>query len=219
MFDCAKDVLAFHDEKVTLPQAERSAMKNRRNANRQRVKDGLDEAKKPKPIQFVPQGSYAMLTMVQDDENKYDIDDGVYFEQDALKGARGAAMSPLDVRQMLRDAVDDGSFKTPPEVRPNCVRVIYDAGYHVDLPAYRRVVTKDWLGNEKVHYELAGPEWERSDAREVTAWFDERNTKKSPDKENGRQMRRITRLLKKFAKSRSSWTSAILSGFGITVLV
>lgn len=219
MFDCAKDLLAFHDDKVTLPQSERTAMRDRRDANRDRVKKGLDVAKKPKPIEFVPQGSYAMLTMVQDDDNNYDIDDGVYFEQGDLKGARGAAMSSLDVRQMLRDAVDDGSFKKPPEVRPNCVRVLYDAGYHVDLPAYRRVVTKEWLGDEKEHFELAGPEWKRSDARDVTAWFDKQNTEKSPDEENGRQMRRMVRYFKKFAKSRSSWADAILSGFGITVLV
>jgi hypothetical protein len=37
---------------------------------------------------------------------------------------------------MVRDAVDDDKFKKPPEVRPNCVRVFYEAGYHVDLPVY-----------------------------------------------------------------------------------
>jgi hypothetical protein len=120
---------------------------------------------------------------------------------------------------MVRDAVNDGSFKNAPEVRNNCVRVYYDAGYHVDLPAYRKVTTKDWLGQEVVHYELASSSWVRSDARDVTKWFDEQNQTQSPDDTNGRQLRRIVRYIKKYARSRSSWRSQILSGFGITKLV
>jgi hypothetical protein len=129
MFDCADDILAYHDDEVTLPQSERTAMRDRRNANRDRVKNGLKDAGKPKPIEFKGQGSYAMKTMTQHPENNYDIDDGVYFEATDLVGAKGGEMSPLDARQMVRDAVDDGSFKTKPEVRKNCVRVVYDAGY------------------------------------------------------------------------------------------
>jgi hypothetical protein len=120
---------------------------------------------------------------------------------------------------MVRDALDDGSFKKAPAVRSNCVRVFYDAGYHVDLPVYRRVVTEDRFGHKSVHYELASSRWKRSDARDVTAWFEKVNNEKSPDKENGRQLRRITRMVKKFARSRPSWEGKILSGFGITVLV
>src|SRR5689334_17801750 len=173
MFDGADDVLAYHDEEVTLPQSDRSAMRNRRNANRDRLKKGLKDAKKPMPIEFKAQGSYAMLTMTQHPENDYDIDDGVYFEATDLVGPKGGEMSPLEARQMVRDAVDDGSFKTKPEVRKNCVRVVYDAGYHVDIPVYRRVVTKDAFGKETVHYELASSEGKRSDARDVTEWFEE----------------------------------------------
>jgi hypothetical protein len=217
MFDCADDILAYHDDEVTLPQSERTAMRDRRNTNRDRVKDGLSDAGKPKPIEFKGQGSYAMKTMTQHPENNYDIDDGVYFEATDLVGPKGGEMSPLDARQMVRDAVDDGSFKTKPEVRKNCVRVVYDAGYHVDIPVYRRVVTKDTFGQESVHYELASSEWTRSDARDVTKWFEEENNRQSGDTSNGRQLRRITREIKKFAKSRDSWS--LLSGFGITKLV
>jgi hypothetical protein len=217
MFDCADDVLAYHDDEVTLPQSGRTAMRDRRNANRDRVKNGLKDAGKLKPIEFKGQGSYAMKTMTQDPENNYDIDDGVYFEANELVGPKGGVMSPLDARQMVRDAVDDGSFKTKPEVRKNCVRVVYDAGYHVDIPVYRRVVTKDAFGQDSVHYELASSEWKRSDARDVTGWFKEENNRQSGDTSNGRQLRRITREIKKFAKSRDSWS--LLSGFGITKLV
>jgi hypothetical protein len=217
MFERANDILAYHDDEVTLPQPERTAMRGRRNANRDRVQDGLKDAGKPRPIEFKAQGSYAMKTMTQHPKNNYDIDDGVYFEATDLVGPKGGEMSPLDARQMVRDAVDDGSFKTKPEVRENCVRVVYEAGYHVDIPVYRRVATNDVSGQETVHHELASSEWKRSDARDVTQWFEEENNRQSADTSNGRQLRRITREIKKFAKSRDSWK--LLSGFGITKLV
>ncbi|MEJ7760065.1 MAG: cyclic GMP-AMP synthase DncV-like nucleotidyltransferase [Gemmatimonadaceae bacterium] len=217
MFDCEDDILAYHDDEITLPQPERTAMRDRRNANRDRVKEGLKNASNPRPIEFKGQGSYAMRTMTQHPENNYDIDDGVYFEMTDLVGPKGGDLSPLDARQMVRDAADDGCFKTRPEVRKNCVRVVYDAGYHIDIPVYRRVVTRDAFGQESVHYELASSEWKRSDARDVTKWFDTENNRQSGDTSNGRQLRRITREIKKFAKSRNSWR--LLSGFGITKLV
>lgn len=219
MFDCAGDILAYHDEKVTLPQAERTEMRDRRDANRDRLKRGLKDAQKPAPREFVSQGSYAMKTMTQHRQKDYDIDDGVYFSKEVLVGDRGAEMSALQARQMVRDALDDGSFKTPPEVRNNCVRVNYEAGFHVDVPVYRRVTTKDAFGNEKYHHELASTDWKRSDARDVTAWFETENENQSPDSDNGRQLRRIVRMIKKYARSRDSWKGQILSGFGITKLV
>lgn len=219
MHDCAKDVLAHHDDEVSLPQSERTAMRDRRDANRDRLEKGLKEQDKPSPREFHGQGSYSMKTMVQHPKKDYDIDDGVYFDKEVLVGDRGAEMSALQARQMVRDAMDDGSFKTPPEVRTNCVRVIYEAGYHVDMPVYRRVATKDAAGNETYHYELASSDWKRSDARDVTNWFEGENTAQSPDTENGRQLRRTTRQIKKFSRSRDSWSGQILSGFGITKLV
>lgn len=219
MHDCAKDVLAHHDERVTLPAKEREEMRSRRNTNRDRVKGGLSKAEKPTPLEFKSQGSYAMKTMVQHPAKDYDVDDGIYFDKADLVGARGGEMSAFDVRQMVRDAVDDGSFKRNPEVRDNCVRVFYDQGYHVDLPSYRRTISKDIFGKEKMFHELASVEWKVSDARDVTDWFDTENERQSGDADNGRQLRRITRCIKRFARSRSSWEDVVLSGFGITKLV
>lgn len=219
MYNCANDVLAYHDDEVTLPQAERTNMRGRRDANRERLKKGLKDKGKPTPREFASQGSYAMKTMTRHPAKDYDIDDGVYFDKAVLIGERGAEMTALQARQMVRDALDDGSFKTPPEVRKNCVRVYYLAGYCVDVPVYRRVTTKDIFGNESYHHELASSDWKRSDARDVSKWFEDENTKQSPDTVNGRQLRRLVREIKKYARSRESWSSQILSGFGITKLV
>ena len=215
MINCAKDVRAYHNQDVTLPKTEQDKMRDRRNANRTRLRKGLDKAGKPAPIEFVKQGSYAMKTMIQDPDNDYDIDDGVYFHKEDLVGERGAEMTSLQARQMVRDAVDDGKFKQAPEVRSNCVRVLYEAGYHVDLPVYRRVVTETFFG-EIVHYELAASTgWKRSDARDVSKWYEDERAKSA----DGQQLRRINRYLKKYARSRQSWRAGILSGFGISVLV
>jgi hypothetical protein len=219
MVDCSKDVIAHHDDRVTLPQDERTHMRERRDANRERLRRGLKNAGKPAPREFVSQGSYGMKTMTQHPELDYDIDDGVYFDKDALDGQRGGAMSALQARQFVRDAVDDGSFARPPEVRNNCVRVHYAKGYHVDMPVYRRIVYRDARDDLYYYHELASTEWKRSDARDVTAWFEEQNSSQSPDNDNGRQLRRIVREIKKFARSRESWKGQILSGFGITKLV
>ena len=215
MFNCAKDIRAYHKQQVTLPQAEQDSMRDRRNSNRARLRGGLQKADKPEPIEFVTQGSYAMKTMVRDPDNDYDIDDGVYFHKEDLVGARGAELTSRQARQMVRDAVDNGQFEQSPEVRPNCVRVFYKAGYHVDLPVYRRVVTSNIFG-EEIHFELAASSgWKRSDARDVTEWYEEARSNSA----NGTLLRQINRCLKKYARSRVSWRPGILSGFGISVLV
>lgn len=219
MYDCAARMVKFHNEEVTLAGPERTKMRERRDANRKRLKAGLTAQKRPLPIDLFSQGSYAMKTMIQHADKKYDIDDGIYFERSSLVGSRGAELGALEARQMIRDAVDDGSFKTKPEVRPNCVRILYDAGYHVDLPIYRKVTQATVFGPPKTYFELASVDWKRSDARDVTAWFEAENTKRSLDQENDGQLRRICRLVKMFARSRSSWSDQIASGFAITVLV
>ena len=213
MIDCSADVKAFHDEKVTLPGSEQDKMRKRRNSNRDRLKRNLEKEEKPTPYEHVSQGSYRMKTMLRDENNDYDIDDGAYFKKGDLVGDRGAEMSSLDARKMVCDAMDDGSFKTPPEVKANCVRVQYSEGYHVDIPVYRRIVDEE---ADETYYELASSSgWKRSDARDVTEWYEEARKSTS----DARQFRRLNRYLKKHARSRESWKSRNLSGFAITVLL
>jgi len=120
-------------------------------------------------------------------------------------------MSSLDVRKMVRNAIDDGSFEKPPEVKTNCVRVFYKAGYHVDVPVYRKL--------EVGSLELASSVWKGSSPTEVTDWYNNAVIEKSPEGNNGKQMRRITRLLKFYKQSRDSWKKSMPSGFEISVLV
>ena len=76
MFNCSKEILRFHDEKVNLPDPIRKIMRDRRDANRTKLESGLEANNKPQVEEFVSQGSYAMRTMVQTEGNDIDIDDG-----------------------------------------------------------------------------------------------------------------------------------------------
>ena len=219
MYNCHEDLVAFHNEKVTLPNGERAEMRERRDTNRRRLNSGLRAKGEPLPRECRSQGSYAMRTMVQHTDRDYDIDDGVYFDKEQLVGPRGADKTALDAKKMVRDAVAYAGFSREPEVRNNCVRVYYEAGYHVDLPVYRVVEAVGPWGGLNTWHELASTDWKESDPQAVTRWFLDANKNRSPDSLNGGQMRRIVRLLKAFARSRPSWESRIASGFMITKLV
>jgi cyclic GMP-AMP synthase DncV-like protein len=211
MFNCHKHLKAFHDDRVTLTNDEKQKMRDRRSANQKRLANGLEKAKGPKILRHVKQGSYAMHTMVQAEFDASDIDDGVVFAKADLVGPKGGEYTPLDAKNMVRDALDDGSFKTPPEVHTNCVRVFYDDGFTVDIPVYRAV------GEEpNITYELASTTWKVADPEGVTNWFNTQVVDKSPDTTNGRQMRRVVKLLKGWTKSRKSWN--LPSGFILSKL-
>jgi len=217
--DTSTEITGFHNSNVTLLLAERTEMRDRRDTNRSRVKRRLAANEKPAPHDFSSQGSYVDKTMVQYPDKDYDIDDGVYFLEEDLVGKNGGPISAYSARKMIQDALDDGSFKTPPELHENCVRVIYDAGYNVDVPVYQLVEVKDIFGTVTgTKTELASVDWIESDPKPLAPWFDETNQNLSPDTTNGRQFRRIVRLIKFYASSRKSWRKRNLSGFGITIL-
>jgi len=212
VFNCHAHLKAFHDDCITLTDDMKEGMRARRRANQERLARGLEENGDPMPLRHVKQGSYAMHTMVQSEYDASDIDDGVVFSKEDLVGPKGGEYSPLDAKRMVCDALDDGSFKTPPEVHTNCVRVLYNDGFTIDIPVYREV--NDASG---AYYELASTSWKRADPEGVTAWFNDAVIAKSPDTTNGRQMRRLVKYLKFHAKSRKSWNMP--SGFILSKLI
>ena len=66
-----------------------------------------------------------MRTVIQDPGFEYDIDDGVVFTKESLKGPRGGEMSSIDARKMVCDCGSTAdSFGKAPEVKTNCVRCL-----------------------------------------------------------------------------------------------
>ncbi len=214
MFDCAQDIRKYHDDDVKLSDEIRKTLRKNRDTNRDRLKANLKEKKKPQPLRFQKQGSYAMRTTIQETDNAYDIDDGVVFRKEDLKGERGGDMTPLEARRMVCDALQDKRFNKKPEALKNCVRVHYNEGHHVDIPVYR----ESREGNEDPMCEIASSDWRESNPDEINDWFAGQVEKKKSDKDgDDPQFRRMIRLVKRYATSRPSWN--LPSGFILTILV
>ena len=218
--DCNIEMTNFHKDTVTLGLVQQKQMRANRNAGRKRLANGLDEAGNPQPREVHSQGSYQMRTMVQDDKNDYDIDDGAYFASDDLKDDEDNDLTPLAARERVCDALKwDGRLKKEASVKRNCVRQEYAEGHHIDVPVYRIVTTSNDDDETTEHFELAsGDEWIESDARGVTSWYNGKVGTLNEGESDGSQMRRVTKLTKKFAR-RQNWKSKTTSGICITTLV
>ena len=220
MIDCSKEILAYHNKKVNLSGESMKSMRSRRESIHSQLKKGLELKRLPKPRMIRTQGSFAMKTMIQNDRNDYDIDDGVYFDAKALnKASPNNEMTPRQARRMVQCAIIYKNPSTKCEVRGKCVRVRYQKGCHIDMPVYRLVRSKKSKDPKLVSEIAIDKEWKRSDAVDVTRWFKEKNKSRSPDTSGDGQMRRIVRLMKKFSKSHENWNEKMLGRFVITVLV
>jgi hypothetical protein len=212
MKDCSNDILNYHDDEVTLSAKTRENLRGNRDANRDRLKRGLENNNKPKPDEFIIQGSYAMKTMTQHATNDYDIDDGAAFVEEKLKQNNGVPFTPLQAKEMVRDAlVEGGGLTGSPIVKKNCVRVNYATGHHVDIPVYRIKGT-----GPSAKMELAGEEWRDSNPTEITDWFrrEEKNTHVQSEVEP--QLRRLVRLVKRYSRRNLEGKSP--SGLLLTIL-
>jgi hypothetical protein len=221
IFDCNDDLDAYHGDEVTLGRDDQAEMRRRRDAGRTRLRTGLTAKGHPLPSEHHSQGSYAMRTMHQDSQCDYDIDDAAYFEKDDLKDATGAYLSPRAARERVCEALQqDERLKYPAKVKTNCVRQNYPEGYHIDIPVYRIIREKNWKGEDVVIYQHAsGDEWVPSDARAVTRWYNGQVGELNAGESDGSQLRRLTKLTKKQARSRIAWKSNTTSGICMTKLV
>ncbi len=214
MYNIHAEMYTFYDRYVRLSREKQLELTEYRDKNLRRLEDGLAELGYPLPIRTCGQGSYAMSTMVQHPENDYDIDTAVIFDREDLPS------SSLKARQRVLAGVEEGggNFKQPPEARTNAVTVWYQDGHHIDLAVYRSY--QDAFGNEIIEH--AGADWCPRDPLDITRWFIDTVSLKSPSKDSGAtvqegQMRRVVQLLKMFAKSRPNW--GLPGGLLISVLV
>lgn len=211
LINCHSEMKKFHSSEVNLSNKQQGEMRSRRDAGRTRLKNGLAINNYPTYRDIKSQGSYQMRTMVQDSDNAYDIDDGVYFKPEDLVND-DVELTPKQVRERVCEALKwDGRLKKAAEVKKNCVRQEYPEGYHIDYPVYRVIDDK---------YQLAsGDEWTDSDAQDVTRWFnDEVKSDLQREQEDSSQLRRLVKLTKKYSR-RDDWKSKTTSGIAITKLI
>lgn len=198
MYDLSSKFNAFYNSYVVLSKVDQDELYSKASLNINRLKEGLGEynaeySTSYSVVETYVQGSVAMSTVVQNEQNDYDIDVAVVFDKSTL-----GALSARAVRNMVADALKRKTkqFNTEPEVKTSCVRVQYADGYHIDFAVYRRE-RNSWTGG--YGYEHAGSDWTERELRGLTDWFKTQNDK------SGGKLRKVVRLSKMFCKSRCSW--------------
>lgn len=210
MYDLSSKFLTFYNDYVVLSSDEKQKLYDKKKLNTNRLKEGLKEYNNDNNTSYriaedCIQGSVATSTVIQNEENDYDIDVAIVFDKENL-GNKG----PSSTRNMVADALGRKTkqFNTEPEVKTSCVRIKYADGYHIDFAVYRRYYDYD---KEEYIYEHAGSDWTIRELRGLTNWFDLEN-----NNSNG-NLRKVVRLSKMFCKSRESWKN-MPSGLNQTVL-
>lgn len=199
MYDLSKKMQKFYDDKVVLSNKEQNSLRQKKNINIKRLREGLKEYNEENDTNYKiaetrVQGSMAMHTVVQNDNKDYDIDVAIIFDKCNL----GDDIGPLVAKRIVQKALAKKCkmLNTEPEVLTNCVRVTYADGYHIDFAVYRRFKEDE---DSKYSYEHAGSEWSPRDPAAINEWFlDEVNNK-------GKELIKIVRLSKMFCKSRDFW--------------
>lgn len=145
---------------LQITNTKRQKLITSRNNLRKKIKDYFNENHPEYKPMFYIQGSYKMGTTIRTKEDECDLDDGCYFIPKPDVAAK-------TLQGWVKDAVD-GTTDATPSHKNKCIRVQYTAGYHIDLPVYRKE-TNDC----KEHPELAIRDngYESSDPRELVIWF------------------------------------------------
>lgn len=210
MYDLSSKFNTFYDSYVVLSELQQTNLHKKKELNIQRLKDGLKEYNEENKTSYsiketCVQGSVVMSTVVQNENDNYDIDIAIVFDKSEL-GNKGAQATRNMVANALKRKTKQ--FNTEPEVKTSCVRVNYADGYHVDFAIYRRKYDK-W--NDSWIYEHAGADWTERELNGLSKWF------KTQNSNSDRKLRKIVRLSKMFCKSRKSWKN-MPSGLLQTVL-
>lgn len=220
MFDVSDMLDRFYKDSVRPDGEALQGLATHRDATLERLERGLaklrEEGKKAGPYaSTLNQGSYAMDTIILQPNDDYDLDIAVIFDADQIPE------SALDARKRVHEALmlDAANFSKEPEVRNNAVTVWYAAGHHVDLAVYRR--RKDWWDGEVIEH--ASTDWKPRVPGAVQEWFSKALSAKEPGglfeplKVEPKQLRRVVRFVKAFARSRPSWS--LPGGMILTTLV
>lgn len=212
MYDCSKEFNKFYRTEVVLSAKDENELREKRKLNIKRLKDGLtgyntENGTNYKVSENRIQGSMAMHTAVQNDENDYDIDVGIVFEAENLDD-----MGPLATRNMVANALERKTkqFAESPDVKTSCVRLNYSStGYHIDFAVFDR--ERNSIGENEYIYKHAGVKWTPRGIKALEEWFS------NETKSKGNDFRKIVRLSKMFCKSQPAWKN-MPSGLIQTVL-
>jgi len=144
---------------------------------------------------FYIQGSYKLKTLIRTKDDTCDLDDGVYFQD-----------NPDDVisttlQRWVKEAVN-ATTDASPEHKKKCIRVMFQAGYSIDLP----VLVFDEETEEHPNLAVKNADFQLDDPKEFVNEF--RRVKTD-------QMIRLVKYLKAWCDHKRQ---DMPSGLGMTVL-
>lgn len=190
MADIQRQFEQFH-ERIRVDYDMSQELRDKRDIIVSRIKKHLKEQGRPTTRELL-QGSYRMKTGVKPIADlEYDIDIGLRFNVDDHEDA-------TTVRGWVFDAVKDHTMRC--ENRTSCIRVVYQAGFHLDLVTYR--VTEDGTGVETFHLAHKTNGWRLADPVALLEHIDTARKRFEGTNDNATQtdqFRRVVRYLRRWA--------------------
>ena len=168
---------------IQLKPKQKNTLRTSRNAIRDKIRRHFTNISLGLNPRFHGQGSFIMNTIIEPESKEFDIDDGIYFISDTEPG-----YSIQTFHNWILSALEDHTSGGLTD-KNTCVRVIYKASYHVDLPIY--YIQSD--STPKLAHKSKG--WIESDPREFISWF-------ADQCDSYGQLRRIVRYLKVWSDCR-----------------
>lgn len=194
----------FYTNNVILPFEKITELKEKKNLNITRLKEGLDEYNLEhntdyKIDEIVIQGSVAMGTAVSADEKNYDIDIGIIMNKTTLPD------STLSAKKIISDSLKKKCYnmKNEPDPTGNSITIEYEEGYHLDFALYGK--------KDKDYYHCGATDWDKRNPKAISRWFYDQNQKYRG------KLQIMTKFLKFFCEQDSSWLMP--GGLIISVLV
>lgn len=186
------------EKNITVPSSKEDKLRTGRDSIRSKIKKEFVDKGRSQP-KFHMQGSFAMRTMIKEDESKYDIDDGVYIQgYEDEDQERWPVVST--VHKCIYDAVENQTSIAPIS-KNTCIRVDYKDDYHIDLPVYILKDAKAYLAHKSEG-------WTFSDPKNFTDWFCDKND------DTNNQLIKLVKYLKKW----KNYKGIDLKGIEITIL-
>jgi hypothetical protein len=199
MADCRTEFKTFL-ETIKLGQTKVDNLRRSRDAIRDRIINYYKSKELP-PHKFCGQGSFKVKTGINQSDEDYDIDHGVYLKH--LPEGRDNWPKPKKLHNEIYEAVD-GHTDISPEDKHACVSVRYKKEYHVDLSIYGEDEGTIYLARTDSEH------WEENNPKLFTQWFLDKL------KASGEQLRNVCKYIKKWAYY-NGWIGDI-TGFLITIL-
>ena len=175
MANCHELFSTFNDE-LKILSSKKDKMITSKDNLRKIIRDHFSNNHPNYTPTFYIQGSYKLGTSIRNKEDHCDLDDGVYFKSNPDN------VTGTTLQNWVYDAVTGVTAATPTH-KSKCIRVDYQAGYHIDLP----VMVFDNSTDDHPMLAVKNEDFKTDDPKEFVDYYKKHKTD---------QMTRIVKYLK-----------------------